>query len=439
VGSPSLAFERRLYYGAKFLGQTSQNIWLAALFVAAGTGGRPGLDLASLFLAMLLPSIVLGLPGGWLVDRIGAPRGLALGATLRFSAVAAGIFLLDGGTSAWLLAFCYSAGSQVFSPGEWAMARPLQSQRAGAVQSWLVALQYAGQGAGMLLLAPVLYYTGGLQAMVVGSAVGFLALVGCSSLLAYRLRAVVSREPAPAASPMAFRETLRFFGSEPLARYAVAALGIKMVVSKGIVVTLPFYLERDIGLGFSALAYLAVPGIAGVLLGLYWCGRTLTVERARTVLNFSVLGLAVSLAALAALDYGITAAARYSQIPPVVQLEASMNTPFAVALPVAFLVGLSLSGVLIASRVALTETAPLGQQGRVFAVQLTLTELMIAVPLMSMGIGTEFAGARTTLAVLASVVALVFLLVQVDRLRAERRLRLPIPSDEAFAPSTTHV
>ncbi|MEK7216940.1 MAG: extracellular solute-binding protein, partial [Chloroflexota bacterium] len=39
-------------------------------------------------------------------------------------------------------------------------------------------------------------------------------------------------------------------------------------------------------------------------------------------------------------------------------------------------------GPLIAARVALSETAPEGQQGRVFAVQLTLTELVIALPLM---------------------------------------------------------
>ena len=58
---------------------------------------------------MLLPSIVLGLPGGWLADRLGPARGLALGASFRLSAVALGIVLLDGGTSAWLLA-CEAQG-----------------------------------------------------------------------------------------------------------------------------------------------------------------------------------------------------------------------------------------------------------------------------------------------------------------------------------------
>ena len=421
----TLQVERRLYYAAKFLGQTSQNIWLAALFVAAGTGGRPAMDLASLFLAMLLPSLLLGLPGGAIVDRIGAARGLAIGAGLRLSAVVLGIFLLQGGTSAWLLAFFYSAGSQIFSPAEWAMARPLQTNRAGAVQSWLVALQYAGQGAGMLVLAPICYYLGGLQAMVIGSSIGFAALVSVGAVLAYRLRA---EKPAQHAERhlLPFGETLRFFRDEPLARLAIATQAVKMTVSKGIVVTLPFYLERDIGLGFSALAYLAVPGVIGVVAGLVWCGRTLSLERARSVMNMSIFGMVISLAALAALDYGISAAAQYSQIPPVIELEASMNTPFVVAVPVALLLGLCLSGALISARVALSETAPVGQQGRVFAVQLTLVEIFIAIPLMSLGIGTSFAGARMTLALLAALVFALLVAFEIDRWRTTRR-EIPVP------------
>jgi hypothetical protein len=151
-------------------------------------------------------------------------------------------------------------------------------------------------------------------------------------------------------------------------------------------------------------------------------------------MSMAIMGMAVSLVALAVLDYGITAAARYSQIPPVVQLEASMNTPFVAAVPVAFLLGLCLSGALIASRVALTETAPLGQQGRVFAVQLTVTELLIAVPLMSMGVGTEFAGARMTLAVLASLVVVVLAIVEFDRLKSARKALPEVVA--APAPST---
>ena len=423
--------ERKLYYITKFLSQTSQNIWLAALFLAAGTGGRPALDLASLFLAMLLPSIVLALPGGWLADRMGPARGLVLGGTFRFSAVAAGIILLDGGTSAWLLAFFYSAGSQVFSPSEWALARPLQASRAGAVHSWLVALQYGGQGVGMLILAPALYYLGGPTAMVTGSALGFAALTGIGTVLAKRMaRHIDPARPREENTILGFGETLRFFKNSPLARLGVATLGIKMMVSKGIVVALPFYLESDLGLGLGALAYLAIPGIAGVILGLLWCSRTLNAERAHGVMVMSIIGLAVSLTALAALDYGVTAVAQYSQIPPVIDLEARMNTSFVVAMPAAFLIGLCLSGALISARVALTETAPAGQQGRVFAVQLIVTELLIALPLMSLGIGTTVAGARTTLASLAALLIIILAVLELDA-----RRRQPRPSLPAFEPA----
>lgn len=427
-----LTQERRLYYAAKFLGQTSQNIWLAALFVAAGTGGRPALDLASLFLAMLLPSIALALPGGWLADRLGPARGIALGASFRLAAVTAGLIALDGGTSAWLLAFFYSAGSQVFSPSEWAMAKPLQVHRAGAVQSWLVALQYAGQAAGMLMLAPTLYYLGGLPGMVAGSAIGFVLVTAIGLALSRRLSGLhAGASEAPVATSLGFGETLRFFGREPLARLGVATLGIKMMVSKGIVVALPFYLERDLGLGFGALAYLAIPGIAGVVIGLLWCKQTLNLERAHSVMVMSILGLAVSLAALAALDFGVTAVAQYSQIPPVIELEARMNTPFAVAIPAAFLIGLSISGAMISARVALTETAPAGQQGRVFAVQLLITETLIALPLMSLGIGTAFAGARTTLALLAGLLVLILAVLEIEsRLRKRPAFSAPALPNE---------
>ena len=423
--------ERTLYYGAKFLAQTSQNVWLAALFLTAGTSNRPAIDLSSLFLATVLPSIILGLPGGSIVDRMGPARGYALGAFLRFAPIAAAIFFLQGGTSAWILAFLYSTGSQVFTPAEMALVKPLQQQQAGRVHSWLVALQYGGQGMGIIVLAPALYFLGGPTTMVAGSAVGFFALTGIAGLLAYRLRALPMATEASVVDALRFGDTVRFFLREQVARYAVVALGMKMVVSKGIIVALPFYLEADLGLGFSALAYLAAPGIIGVIAGLIWCGKTLSLARSREVMRFGFMGMAVSLLALAALDYGITAMARYSHVPPIVRVEAEMNTTFAVAIPVAFLLGLCLSGVLIAARVALTETAPIGQQARVFAVQLTLTESLVALPLLFLGIGTTYAGARMTLGVLAAILAAAFVLLELDRLRSRGRLGIPVPVEAA--------
>lgn len=417
-------FERKIYYGARLLAQTAQNIWLAALFLAAGTSETAALDLSSLFVAITIPAVVLGLPGGAIADRLGPGRGYAVGSLLRLLPVALAVALLNGGTSAWVFAALYSAGSQVFSPAEMSLVKPLGAGRTGKAHSIIAVLQYAGQGLGMLVLAPVLYFAGGQEAMLVGATIGFAALLAVTTVLAIRVRGDRSPGIVAAVAPSrGFGETLRFFRGEPLARYAVAALGLKMLVSKGIVVALPFYLDQSLGLGPWALALLLAPGVAGAVLGLVWCSRTLTVHRSREIMTLSALGMGVSLAALAVLDHAITVAAQHSQIGPVADLEARVNTALAVAMPAAFLLGLCLSGALTAARVALSETAPLAQQGRVFAVQLTLSETLIALPLMAIGAGATYAGERLTLAILCVLVFAVLAVLEIPRLRARNTAR----------------
>ncbi|MDZ7728809.1 MAG: hypothetical protein U5Q44_11780 [Dehalococcoidia bacterium] len=138
-----------------------------------------------------------------------------------------------------------------------------------------------------------------------------------------------------------------------------------------------------------------------------------------------MLGLVVSAFALAALDYGLSAFARYSQVPPVVQLEASLNTTFAVALPIAFLIGVVLTSALVAARVTLTEAAPAGQQARVFAVQEVISESLVVAPLLLTGIGVAYAGARPVLAVIGIIGVVLMVVLELSRPRA---VRLPLPN-----------
>ncbi|HEY4668311.1 MAG TPA: MFS transporter [Tepidiformaceae bacterium] len=426
--------DRLTYYAAKFTAQTAQNMLLAALFVIAGTSTAAAIGLSSLFVATLLPAILLGLPGGAIVDRIGPARGFALGAILRLLPVVAAVFLLEGATWAWLVAFAYSSGSQVFTPAEMALVKTIQRDAPGRAHSLLVGLQYAGQGTGMLILAPALYFIGGTQAMLIGSAVGFGVLNIFSIVLAIRLRATPAGQMLSNRTAFTFRETCRFFMSEPIARYAVVVLAFKVIIARGIVVALPFYLQHDLGLGGEAIAYLLVPGIAGVVIGLAWAGRTLSLGTALPVMRLSLIGMTVAVFALAALDYGLTAAAQYSQVPPIARLEATLNTTFIVAVPVAFLLGLTFSSALISARVALTETAAQHQQARVFAVQLTLTESIIVLPLMLAGVGTEFAGARMTLAAIGVLTTLALVAMQFDpQRRREARPVAALPAPAAAA------
>ncbi len=415
---PRQSFERKLYYGTRLVAQTAQNLLLAALFVAAGTSASAGVDLSSLFVATLAPAILLGFAGGAVVDRVGAPRGFFLGALLRVLTVAVAFMFMANGWSAWMVAFAYSAASQVYSPAEMAMVHTLRRHAPGQAHSLLIVLQYAGQGAGMLLLAPALYFLGGPHAMLGGALTGFAVVLAMAIVLASRLGSEHHGYSRAVALPLyTLRETFGFFRREVGARYAVVVLALVAISTRALVITVPLYLTHDMGLGREAMVFLVAPGVAGFVAGLAWAGSLKRPQDALSTARLAVAGVIVSVFALAALDYGLSAVAEFSRVPPLVQLEASMNTTFAVALPVAFLAGACLSAAMVSARVILTETAPEGQQARVFAVQITLTDALVVLPLIAMGVGTEYAGARPVLGAIGILSVLAMLALEWPRLR----------------------
>lgn len=407
-----LRAERALYYAARLVGQVAQNLLLAALFISAGTSSHAAIGLSSLMVAMLVPTALFGFLGGAVVDRVGAARGFVLGSVLRLLAVLVGMLVLQGSGTAWTIAFLYASVSQVGGPAEMALVRTLRGRAAGPAHSMIVLLQYGGQGLGMLVLAPALYILAGQQAIMVAAVVSFGLLVAMSAALAVRLSATPAAEMGPARSAFSFMETVRFFRREALAREAVAVLAVKAMVAQGVIVTLPLYLKHDMGLGKEALGFLLLPGVAGAIAGLAWAGGPrLTADRCRSTMRLSLIGMIVSVFALSALDLSITIVAEYSHVPPIASLAVSMNTTFAVALPVAFLLGMALTASLVTARVVLTDTAPLHQQARVFAVQATLTDALVVLPLLLLGVGAQFAGARPTLAAIGMVGAGALLLL----------------------------
>jgi len=409
--------DRVVFYATRLTTQSAQNILIAALFVVSGTGSHVALDLSSLFLATLLPSLCFGFLGGAVVDRIGPARGFAFGAILRLLVVAAGAFFIGSERSVWVIAFAFSTASQVFYPAELALVRTIQSDATRRAHSVLVVLQYAGQGLGMLVLAPVLYLLGGPGAMLAGAAVGLVLASALSITLWVRMRRTEAVAVVSSRQAFTFGETVRFFRTEARARYALVVTTFKVVVSRGLVVALPLYLQHDLRVGRDATALLFVPGVIGAVIGVAWCSRTVTLERTRETMRLALLGMIVAMLALSLFDGGLGVVMQLSRIGPIVHLDSRQDVSYFVALPVAFLLGLSLSGAIIGARVALTETAPLGQQARVFAVQETITEAFLLLPLLAAGLAVQFAGPRVLLAAIGGAATIAFLVME----RSERR------------------
>jgi len=406
VGSAlrGVSFDEGLFYFAKFLVQVAQNLLLAALFVLAGASSHAAIGLSSLFVAMLLPEVIFGFLGGAIGDRIGPSRAFVAGSVLRLAVAGAGVYLAGGSTPAWAIAFVYQAVSQVSAPAELALVRNLRADAPGRAHSVIVAVQYAGQGLGMLVLAPALFFVGGPDVMFAGAAITFVILTAVTIMLSAHLHGSAAAMPQPASEAFSVRHTLAVL-RQPLAREAVAVLAMKSMIAEGIVVAIPLYLKGDPTLGHWALLSLLIPGSIGTVAGLVWAASASSAERARSVMRLSLLGMAVSAFAYTALNYGLT------RIPPVGQMAPHADSTLVLALAVAFLLGMALAAAMVSARAALTTAAPVGTQSRVFAVQGALSDSLVAIPLMALGVGGTFAGSGSIFAALGAMGAIALVLI----------------------------
>jgi MFS family permease len=412
------------YYASRFVAQVSQTLLFAALFITAGTSDQAAIGLSALFIATTLAALLLGMPGGALADRVGPARGMAIGAVARAVLILACFALFHSATAAIAVAFMYSAVSQVYSPAESAMIRYLWGKAHGRVHSGNIAIQYGGQVAGVIVFAPIAYYLGGAQGMLLAAAIAGVALAATTIIMA----ATIARdavEPLQPQTESRFIDTVRFFKRYSIARDALATLAVKTMITQGVIVALPLYVRNELSLGDEWVAGLVAPGILGIIAALIWSATSLTFAGSARTMRLAMIAMTVGVLALASLDYGVRAIWELSQVGPMVDLEVSLNTSFLVAVPVAFLVGAGLTMALIASRVALTSAAPVAQQSRVYAVQATLTDGLVVLPLLFMGIGVEMAGARPVLAAMGLIGVAAFVVMQHPRFAITHREPAP--------------
>jgi hypothetical protein len=399
-----------LFFGARYLSQAAQGLYLGGLLLAAGSSGSAAIGLSSIMVATLAASVIFGLPGGALADRLGAARGYALGSLLRVVAVTGGILLFGHPELLGIVAFAYSGVSQIFTPAELSLVRLIDRSSAARGHAILVVLQYAGQATGALLAALVLVITRDAQALLITAVVAYVVVALLAGLLALRLRCPVSSRSFSPFSAFSFRETFSFLAGEPRAAYAVGLLAFADIAIKGMSVALPAYFVSDLQLSRAGMIMVVAPGIAGVVLGMIWAARGFTLHSAPRLMRLTLLGSVVAVVALAVLDRGLHAATTH--LNPLPFGLPDYNPSTVVALPVALLLGICLSLAPVGARAVLSEVAPQSHQGRVFASQMTLTHLVVMVPLGFAGVGTQLAGPRITFGLIAGLGILVLLVLE---------------------------
>lgn len=412
---------RVAFYGARLLNQLGQALFFLGLFWLVARSSVPAIGATALMAAMMSAAVVFGLLGGMVADRIGieraavvggAARGSIIAATLVLAAVAPGPLRVAGLV---IIAFAYSAASQVYCPAEVAMVRTIEGKRAAVGHAMLTVLQYAGQVGALALSAALAWRFESPWPLVAGAAVAYGGVV-------ILMQAVASGTRSRAAEGggrrhFFLRETLAYYRGQPGALFAGLLLAFGELVARACAVALPYYFAKDLGLGREASIALMVPGVVGVGLGLYWAGRWLDAERAHHALRLTLAGTVIGLLTLGALPGALAAVASWLRPDTAVALKADVVFAIVVTAPAALLLGLCFAVGPVSARSLLSATAPRDQQSRIFAMQSTVADALAIVPLVLSGVGAELAGGRLTFLFLGLLGGAVFLLVEVSGLQ----------------------
>lgn len=425
--SPRLPAVNRLsatFYAMRFVSQAGQGVFLAGLFLLAGSGSRAAAGTSSLLVAMMAASLLGGLPAGSFADQIGPAISIRIGAAGRALSIALALLVATGmipGPAVLLvavIAFVYSATSQLYSPAEMALVSAVETDRPARAHATLVALQHIGQGIGVAVIAPLMLWTGGVPAAL-GAAFGlYVGVVFLAFILSLQLHP--ARSASVSRHRYTLKDTFRYFTRDHSATHAALLLAFGEIAAKTMAVAVPIYVAHEMPLERIQQIALAAAGVAGAGAGLLWAGHRLHHYSHVKVMRMTLMGTVTSMIALAAAGHALAGSVRATGLPLPGAFGDTTDVSFAVAVPVAFLLGICFAVGPIGARAVLTHTAPAGQQARVFAMQGTFTDSLVIVPLMLAGAGTQLAGAWATFVFVAFIGIGVLAVLELPRLVGNR-------------------
>jgi MFS family permease len=346
-----------------------------------------------LLLTMITPSAMLGAIAGVSVDRL--PRGLILFTCCILRAIL--VFALVGAKDSLPTIYAVSLGlgvvTQFAVPAESAvLPHIVRNRNLVAANSFINLGTLASQVLGMLILAPVLLKTTNGDALLFILVLLFiLSAVLITVIPQFHFASneqgrglslkVVRRE---------FAESWLHLGRDSTAFLALILLVVATISTLVIATMLPKFSLEVLHLEPENIVFVLAPVGIAVFLGL----RSVEFfsERFNKLVTISAAYVLMA-AALIALGFTSTVAALFKGVEPFNEQAARI----AVTILFANVYGFAMTVVLTMGRVLLNERVPLRMQGRIFAAQSILSNLLAIVPIVVAGLLADAAGVQPVL------------------------------------------
>lgn len=388
---------------ARFVGQTAQNAMIFALLILVVTESGSSVSSTLLIVALTIPSIVLGIPGGAVADMLPRRFTLTLGYLGR-AVVAAALFYYSGDLFyIYLLVLVYSTIGQFSGPAEAATVPAIvrRDQLSTANSLMMLSLMLA-QIVGIVVMAPILIKLISPDAVFIVAAVLLLIATYIMGWLASDFTRIQDEKPPSIGFVDAMREGFRILRTNRHAYLSIVYLTTGLALSKVLIILMPKFTRDVLEIAPEDTVFVAAPAAIGAGVGLlivplviklFGAWRVAAVAFFIFVLALAGLGLVVFVRDFIQdnFDFGISFLEDNFSLASVVTVTMMLAIPL----------GLSFTILSVATRVVMNEQAPQEVQGRVFAMQMALGDFLSLLPLLIVGVIADVVGVRATLLVSA--------------------------------------
>ena len=404
-----------LLWLAQAISQTAQNAIWYGIVILVQQRSHSSTQLSLAVLTLIIPSVVFGVLAGVYVDRWDK-RLVLIATNLIRGAIALvyGLFGIFEGlplSLLFLVNFVFSTVGQFFAPAETAMI-PAVVPRARLMQAnGLFHLTFtASQLIGLVILGPLLAKLTGVDGLFVSMAA---AIVLCGGLVWPLPPHHGEHDPSvPASEQEALRgvwQDVRDVGTFVLRQQIVALAMVQWTIGAilGLLVAtlVPGFAERLLHVRAEDTVFVMAPAGVGMVTGTAILNRWGNRWEKHFLVNLGLFTVAACLAATGAIATVVDVVT--SNAPPLITMpllgEVSALVPLVMTL--ALIAGFGFVSIMVPAQTFLQERAPVVLRGRVFAVQLMLSNFASIVPLLLLGGLADLIGVDRTLLLIGLLIA----------------------------------
>jgi MFS family permease len=416
-GEPSIWSNRDflLLWLAQAISQTAQNAIWYGIVVLVEQLSHSSTQLSIAVLTLIIPSVIFGVLAGVYVDRWDK-RTVLIATNLIRGGIAFGyaLFALPIGLpliALYIVNFLFSTVGQFFAPAETAMIPTVVARNRLLQANSLFHLTFtASQLIGLVVLGPLLAKLVGVNGLFISMAT---AIVLCGALV-WPLPS--SRGEHNPAQPTSEEEAIRgvwhdvrdiwhFVIRDRVVGLSMVQWTIGAILGLVIATLMPGFAERLLHVRAEDAVFILAPAGIGMVLGTALLNRWGDRLEKHFLSNVGLFTVATCLALTGGLAFVVEVVT--SGDPPLITLpllgEVSILVPPVMGL--ALIAGLGFVAIMVPAQTLLQERAPVELRGRVFAVQLMLSNFASIVPLLLLGGLADLIGVDETLLLIGVLIA----------------------------------